>query len=159
MKHGLPYKCVHLKFSAGNNLRSHNFLWKIPGGVSETDSDVMQKNSDVIQNVSKDLLEYHTRAMRRAFMSKASLLCSLKTSDARYIYKSLAWDCSLAENETEKAVDLRMQQAFEMEDPYIITDLRYYDTGQPSRYETFFNHAKQYLENVVETAFDERRHD
>lgn len=122
MKHGLPYTCVHLKFSAGNNLGSHNFLWKIPGGVSETDSDVMQKNSDVIQNLSKDLPEYHTRAMRRAFMSKASLLCSLKLSDARYIYKSLAGDCSLAENETEKEVDLRVQQAFEMEDPDIITD-------------------------------------
>lgn len=159
MKHGLPYKCVHLKFSAGNNLESHNFLWKIPGGVSETDSDVMQKNSDVIQNLSKDLPEYHTRAMRRAFMSKASLLCSLKLSDARYIYKSLAGDCSLAENETEKEVDLRVQQAFEMEDPDIITDLRHHNTGQPSRYETFFNHAKQYLENVVETAVDERRHD
>lgn len=92
-------------------------------------------------------------------MSKASLLCSLKTSDARYIYKSLAGDCSLAENETEKAVDLRVQQAFEMEDPDIITDLRHHNTGQPSRYETFFNHAKQYIENVVETAVDERRHD
>lgn len=70
MKHGLPHKCVHLKFRAGKNLGSHNFLWKTPGGVSETDSDVMQMNSDVIQNLSKDLPEYHTRAMRRAFMSK-----------------------------------------------------------------------------------------
>lgn len=63
----------------------HTIYGEIPGGVSETDSDVMQKNSDVIQNLSKDLLEYHSRAMRRAFMSNASLLCSLKTSDARYI--------------------------------------------------------------------------
>lgn len=70
MKHGLPHKCVHLKFRAGKNVGSHNFQWKTSGGVSETDSDVMQMNSDVIQNLSKDLPEYHTRAMRRAFMSK-----------------------------------------------------------------------------------------
>lgn len=159
MKQGLPYKCVHLKFSAGNNLGSHNFLWKIPGCVSETDSDIMQKNSDVIQTLSKDLPSYHTRAMRRAFINKASLLCSLKTSDARYIYKSLAGDCSLGENESEKEIDLRVQQAFEMEDPDIITDLRHHNTGQPSRYHIFFDHAKQYLESVVETAVDERRHD
>lgn len=65
----------------------------------------------------------------------------------------------MAENETEKEVDLRVQQAFEMEDPDIITDLRHHNTGQLSRYETLFNHAKQYLENVVETAVDESRHD
>nr|XP_022306505.1 uncharacterized protein LOC111112916 isoform X2 [Crassostrea virginica] len=159
MKHGIQHKCVHLKFSSGNNLGSHNFLWRIPNNVSDTDNDLVQKNTDVIQALSKDLPSYHTRAMRRAFINKASLLCNLNASNARYIYKSLAGDCSLAENSTEKEVDLRVQQAFEMEDPDIITDLRQHNTGQPSKYQAFFTYAQQYLENVIETAVDDRRHD
>lgn len=58
--------------------------------------------------MSKDFLEYYIRAMRRVFMSKVFLLCSLKISDVRYIYKFLVGDCSLVENEIEKVVDLRV---------------------------------------------------
>lgn len=54
---------------------------------------------------------------------------------------------------------MRVQQAFEMEDPDIITDLRQHNTGQPSKYQAFFTYAQQYLENVIETAVDDRRHD
>jgi hypothetical protein len=137
MKHGLTYKCVHLKFSAGNNLGSHNFLWRILVNISDTDNDLVQKNTDVIQSLNKDLPSYHTRAMRRAFINKASLLCNVNASNARYIYKSLAGDCRLPENATEKEVNLRVRQAYEMEDPDIITDLRRHNTGQPFKYQTF----------------------
>lgn len=159
MKQGLPYKCVHLKFSSGNNLGSHNFLWRIPGNILESDDELLQKNTDVIQSLGKDLPSFHTRAMRRAFIQKASLICNLKASNARFIYKSLAGDSTLPEHPSEKELDLRVQQAFEMEDPEIITDLRQHNKGQPSKYHIFFDHAKQYLENVVETAVDDRRHD
>lgn len=41
----------------------------------------------------------------------------------------------------------------------MILDLREHNEGQPTKYSVFFDHAKTYIENVVETAVDDRRHD
>lgn len=109
--------------------------------------------------MKQELPSYHTRAMRRSFIRKASLICNLKAKDARFIYKQLSGDSAEAETADQKEIDARVYQAFEMEDPDIITDLRCHNKGQPSKYDAFFEKAKQYLENVIETAVDERRHD
>lgn len=157
LKSGLPYKCMHLTFSTGNNLGSHNFIWRISPNVEE--ADAVAKNTEVIQLLKQELPSYHTRAMRRSFIRKASLICNLKAKDARFIYKQLSGDSAEAETADQKEIDARVYQAFEMEDPDIITDLRCHNKGQPSKYDAFFEKAKQYLENVIETAVDERRHD
>lgn len=157
LKSGIPYKCMHLKFSAGNNLGSHNFIWRVGGIKSE--SEVLNKNAELVQSLNKELPTYHTRAMRRAFMQKASLICNVQTKEARYIYKHLSGDSSAADTSNMREVDLRVQQAFDMQDPDILTDLREHNSGQPKKYSIFFDKSKEYLENVVETAVDDRRHD
>ena len=46
-----------------------------------------------------------------------------------------------------------------MQDSSIITDLGEHSEGRPLKYGVFFEKTKEYLENVVETAVDDRRHD
>ncbi|XP_078340082.1 uncharacterized protein LOC111130598 [Crassostrea virginica] len=153
----ISHKCILYRVAAGNSLGTHNFLWKIP--MNQTEEDRISKNQEVIQKIQKDMPSYHTRAMRRAFTDRTSLICSLKPMHARNLYKSLTGDNSAASHLKEKEVDERVQQAFDQQDPDILQDLRELNKGQPSKYEIFFDKAKQYIESVVETAVDDRRHD
>ena len=91
-------------------------------------------------------------------MQKAALICNVKSKQARHIYKLLTGDASSSTNEVEKQVDIRVQQAFDLQDPDVIMDLREHKEGKPPKYSEFFDKTKSYLENVVEAA-DERRHD
>ena len=61
---------------------------------------------------------------------------------------------------TEKEVDARAKEAIDLQDPDIITDLRIHNSGQPAKYEVFFSQkTKTFIENVIKTAVDDRRHD
>lgn len=100
---------MHLTFSTGNNLGSHNFIWRISPNVEE--ADAVAKNTEVIQLLKQELPSYHTRAMRRSFIRKASLICNLKAKDARFIYKQLSGDSAEAETADQKEIDARVYQA------------------------------------------------
>lgn len=97
--------------------------------------------------------------MRRALIDRTQLMCSLKPMHARNVYRSLTGDNSAARNLTEKEVDERVRHAFDQQDPDIIQDLCEHNKGQPSKYDIFFEKTKEYIESVVETAVDDRRHD
>ena len=156
LSQGIPYKCILYRVSAGNNLVTHNFLWRIPNGLD--DETVLAKNTEIIQKLTHDMPTYHTRAMRRQFVQKAALICNVKSMHARQVYRLLTGDSSASTNEVEKNCDIRVQQAFDLQDPDVIMDLREHSEGRPPKYSVCFDKTKTYLENVVEAA-DERRHD
>lgn len=66
IKHGLSYKCIYFRITAGNNIGSHNFLWHIPSNKSE--NEILPKNMDMIRKLTQELPTYHTRTMRRRFV-------------------------------------------------------------------------------------------
>lgn len=131
--HAISHKCILYRVAAGNNFGTHNFLWKI--SINQTEEDRISKNQEVVQQIQKSLPTYHTRAMRRAFIDRTQLMCSLKPIHARNVYRSLKGDNSAA---TEKEVDERVRHAFDQQDPDIIQDLREHNKGKPSKYDIFF---------------------
>lgn len=148
LKSGLPYKCMHLTFSTSNNLGSHNFIWRIPSNAVE--SDTVAKNTEVIQSWKEELPSYHTRALRRNFIRKASLICNLKAKEARFIYRQLAGDSAEAETDDQIEIDARVYQAFEMGDPCRhITDLRCHSEGQLSKYDALFFRKQNSISNTL----------
>ncbi len=154
----VPVKSVLLRVAHGNNIGTYNFLWKVP--VDLTEADLVASNAPVIAKIEEDLPKYHTRVMRKKFINTCSLICSnVKPAVLRYIYRTLTGDSSSADSARQQVVDSRVEQAFEMEDPDIILDLREHNKGQPCKYETFFEQTAQYLESVVEVAAHERRQD
>ena len=97
--------------------------------------------------------------MKRNFLQKVTLLCdNVKPMEARCIYKDLTGDLSAPETSEQRVIDEKVKTALELQDPDIITDLREHNQGQPIKYSLFFDEAKKYIENVVETAVDDRRH-
>ena len=57
-----------------------------------------------------------------------------------------------------ETIDDRIALAFEMEDPDIILDLREHNHGEKIQFDDYFKVAQSYIENNVEMAPDDRRH-
>ena len=68
-------------------------------------------------------------------------------------------DMSSSENLHQETVDERIKFIIDSEDPKIIDDLRHLNRGHSQKYEVFWTESKKYLEDVVQTAVDDRRHD
>ena len=56
-------------------------------------------------------------------------------------------------------VHLFMQSANLFQDPDLIWDLRVNNNGRPVEYTQFLEECQKYIDGVLETAVDERRHD
>eukprot|EP00731_Ephydatia_muelleri_P010010 Em0005g596a len=117
------------------------FLW-IEGG-------------DMTENLKKDIPQYHSRAMRRAAFEKFGLVMKTTKSALRYLYKG---DSSASANLEESEIDARVDTFFELEEPSLIYDLREHYKGNQSKFDVFWQRAKEYLEEDVGTAVDDRRH-
>ena len=74
------------------------------------------------------------------------------------MYRQLAGDTSAASCEGEKSIDDRVKQTFDLEDPDVLVDLRQHK-GHPSKYDQFWVACELYIQNTMETAVDDRRHD
>ena len=158
LSHGVACACVHFRVSRGNNLGTLNFIWRIPKGLS--DEELLVRNNVVIQEIMSTIPRYHTRAMRKKFINQCSMLTNnLKPARLRFLYHHLTGDCSSPEHSSQEAIDNRIKQAFELQDPDILIDLRDHNAGKTGKYDIFFEKTKEYLENVVECAADDRRQD
>ena len=67
-------------------------------------------------------------------------------------------DMSSSENLDQATVDERVQLIMDSQDPNIVDDLRHHNHGHPTKYDTFWEECKKYLDNVVKTAVDDQRH-
>ena len=133
------------------------FLWKIPTDVSE--SDILNKSTEIREKLLKELPIYHTRAMRAEFISSFGRVTGVKSAVLREAYRRLTGDCSAARTVDEEGVDKRVYDFLQLEDPDLIFDLRVDYKGQPEKYEQFLEECKRYIESRVDTVPDERRHD
>ncbi|RHZ79290.1 hypothetical protein Glove_149g99 [Diversispora epigaea] len=73
----------------------------------------------------------------------------------------LTGDTSAAETVNEVKIDERIRIALDLSDPEITIDLREHNNGRPSKYNTFWKIAAQFLEGKATdavTTIDERRH-
>ena len=151
----LPSLCIALKYTASS---PHlHFLWKIRQ-VSNA-SELFKTKERLRETVKAQLPIYHSRAMKREFMFKFGTISKTSTALLRKMYKELTNDSSASANLSVQEIDDRVQQALEHEDAEITWDLRLSNKGRPEKYEAFLQLAIQYIENIVGTAVDERRHD
>ena len=119
-------------------------------------NSALQSSQPIIENLKKDIPQYHSRAMRRAAFEKFGLVMkTTKKSALRYLYKG---DSSASANLEESEIDARVDTFFELEEPSLIYDLRVHYKGNQSKFDVFWQRAKEYLEEDVGTAVDDRRH-
>ena len=100
---------------------------------------------------------FHNRAMKTALASKfGSVSLGMKLLHA--LYRELTNDASAPTNHNETEIDERMRIILEIEDADIVVDLRHSNSGRKTRYSVFWSECKKFLDEVIGSPVDDRRH-
>ena len=151
----LPIRTVLYKHSSGKT--NVHFLWRVD--VDSTENDILNLSVKVRDDLRQSLPTYHTRAMRREFISSFGAMTGTKSAILREAYRRLTGDAAAPNCLVEKQVDERVRELLEFEDPEIIWDLRLNNKGRPELYEEFLQACRKFVDAKIETAVDDRRHD
>ena len=145
-----------LTYKHGNNVGNTNFVWKVP----EPSPDSFCQSQQTIEEVKQAIPTFHTRAMRRSLMQRYGRVTSnVKPAILCNIYIELTGDMSAATNEHKAQIDERVRLLLDMEDPDIVLDLRALTMGQKNQYDVFWDESRTFVEEVIGTPVDDRRHD
>ena len=112
-----------------------------------------------MQEINAKMPQFHSRAMRQSFVHLFGRVASIQPVYLREMYRQLTGDTSAASSESQKAIDERVQQALDLEDPVVVVDLRHHNRGHPSKSDQFWEACERYIHSTIELAVDNRRHD
>ena len=83
---------------------------------------------------------------------------NVKQSVLHHFYCDLTGDCASSPSPSEEDVDERLSALFKLEEPDLLYDLRDANPGNQSNcYGVLWSTAKEFLEDNVSTALDNRR--
>lgn len=150
----LPMRVV--KFTYTSAQMNMVFIWKVP--VTATSEDILNKSTTIRDELQKDIPKYHTRAMRSDFILSFGRVTGTKSGILREAYRRLTGDKSAPENENSLKIEERVSEMLDMQDPDLVWDLRNNNRSE-EHYQVFLEECQQYIEGVVETSVDDRRHD
>lgn len=153
----LVFPCKTVKYTYTGSSAFVHFVWKLD--ITHTETQIQQHNDDTKVKIKTELPVYHSRAMKREFMSTFGRLTGTKTGMLREMYRRLTGDSSAANYLSEEQVDERIREMVDAEDPDLIWDLRLTKSGRPEEYKEFLVKCQNYVASKVETAVDDRRHD
>ena len=156
----LEFPAMLYRFMHDNNLGTLTFVWKADDGGGEA-----TKNAKLVTELNQKQKLYSTREMQRDFIQRYSRLNNEKPQSKaimRNMYKFLTGDSSSSRSAAEKQVDERVtklaEEAFEMDEPEVLLDLRKLN-GKPNStmFDKFWGELSTYLEEVT-PAVDDCRH-
>ena len=155
LSEGLCVPAALLTYSAGVSVGNIAAVFRLPN-----DCDQMSVCLPVIEKFKKQLPTYHTRGMRKALFSKFGRIApTVKPAHLRYFYSELTGDSSASINFMQAEVDSRIKQFIELEDPFVIPDLRTLNSStERSKFDHFWQVCDTVLNEEIDTAVDDRRH-
>jgi len=157
LSENLLQECILITDSPGNNVGHAYFL--IPVQDADSEDARREKSQSALEEIKKELPEYHTREIRRALFEKFGRISShVKPYALRYVYRALTSDCSAPAYAAEAEVDRRVLQIVEMEDPDIVPDLRVHNAGRKAIFDAFWSACEQVLQEQLGLAVDDDRH-
>ena len=96
LQQGLNVPIVHVQYSPGSNNGNLHWIWQC---TASNIDNALKICHPIIENLKKDIPQYHTRAMRRdAFELFGLVSPNTKKSTVRHLYKELVCDSSAAMN-------------------------------------------------------------
>jgi len=143
---------VLVTYSPGGNIGNLHWIWH----TTCTDiSSPLQSCHPILESIRSDIPQFHTRAMRQAAYEKYGLISpSMKIS----VLRQRPVGDSSAATISQSELDKRVCAFFELEEPDLTYNLRQLYSSRASLYDTFWEKAKQFLEEDVGTAVDDRQH-
>ena len=156
VKQGLRMPIVLVTYSPGSNMGNQHWIWH----TSATDiNSALQTCQPIIERIRVMIPQFHTRAMREAAFEKYGLVSSsIKKAILRHMYKDLVGDSSAAVTTSQQEIDDRVSAFFELKEPDLLYDLRETYAGKGSKFDMFWDKTKEFLEEDIGTAVDDRRH-
>ena len=156
VKRGLQVPVIFLTHSSGGNNVNLHWIWHT---TADSINSAFQTCQPIIERIKTEIPQYHTRAMRQLAFEKYGLISpSVKKSVMRHMYQDLVGDDSAADTTPQAEIDARMATFFDLEEPGIVPDLRHVYSGNGSKFDLFWGKAKEFLEEDIGTAVDDRRH-
>lgn len=155
LQKGLSTSVVLYTYTPGGSIVNHHFVWRVPDDFSV--EAAVTVNQGVVAKLMTEMPIYHTRAMKKDFISHYGLLLpETKPYMLRSIYKELTKDLSGSRTFDESQIDARVKEALDAEDIDIIIDLREMNEGRAAKYDDFWAMCSEYLSEC--TAVPDRRH-
>ena len=155
LEKGLSVPSMMYTYYPGGCILNHTFLWRLPDNFSL--EAVLSTNQQVVAKIMEGMPIYHTRAMKREFISHYGLLMAgVKPYVLRSIYRELANDASNSRTSEEGDIDERVKEVLASEDLDVIVDLREMNEGCVAKYGVFWEKFAEYIAEC--TAVPERRH-
>ena len=149
-----PFNCTMYTYTGG---KQHlHFIWKVDALHDTTER--INRNEIIKKQLESKLPTYHSRGMRKEFLSKFGRITNTSTAFLREMYRTLVGDSSCSANLSTEAIDMRVRECFDTEDTELITDLRANNRRPGEKYAVFLAECQKYIDSI-ETAVDERRHD
>lgn len=134
-----------------NYTESLHFMWSIE---DEHDQD-QQRN---VQRYCEDQVpKYHSAFLKRRFTEVADQL-NIQPCKARLLYHLATDDACAARTPDEDGIDKRLEEFVNLKDDSIIYDLRALNKSKVV-YTTFFDKAAEVINEEIDVAVDDRRHD
>ena len=149
----LPFPVELYSYSYGNNLGTLWYAWKVPYDSSERD---VNKSKQLMRVIDSNVKVYHTREMRRQFVSRYGLVCEAKQSVLVNMYQFLTGDGSATS--ISKDVMERLEFMLDSQDPDVVFDLRVNNPGRPEVYSEFWSRVRELINEHSLKAVDDRRH-
>ena len=131
------------------------WLWRVPHDPAESDPS---RSSKLINALMSQIPVFHTRAMRRAFIERYSLVAGTSPSVLNDMYELLTGDASVPSNAVSKEVRHRLQTALEAQDQDMVFGLRHLNDGRLEKYTEFYSAARAFIEREALPAAHDRRH-
>ena len=97
----VPVKCI--KFTYSGTKEHLIFVWKV--NTSHTEGQILNENMKLASQIRQSLPVYHTRAIRREFLSLFGRQISGKAGFLREAYMRLTGDSSASVNCSEAEID------------------------------------------------------
>ena len=113
----------------------------------------MNKSKQLMSKIDSNIKVYHTREMRRQFVSHYGLICEAKQSVLVNMYQFLTSATSIS-----KDVEKRLKLMLDSQDPDVIFDLRINNSGRPGMYAEFWSHVQELSHEHALKAVDDRCH-
>lgn len=149
----LPYSVELYSYHPGARSLSLWFCLKSDGVVPCKTNAVVHKIES-----SGTIPSFHTRAMRKEFMYRFSLVTKISPAVMNQLNQYLTVDPSVMSAQASKEVQARLKLLLETQDPDIVYDLRHFNEGRPESFTEFWDELDKYLNEQTAKAVDDRRH-
>ena len=131
-----------------------HWIWKVP--TNDSESIAMSKSLEITNVLRKDVPVYHSRSVKREFISLFGRCTGYKPGILQNIYRRITGDASASTNATEAEVDKRVAQLLDIEDADVIWDLRANCSGRPEEYEEYLAKVSTFITRNVELSVHDR---